>query len=116
MYLHFAKPYRFIFASRDPLRRIKLRLGSEKGGHTARLTFFDKPLDIVPTDREFRLLQFEPQMAYRWRGLFLYQIDIDLRHSSEETMPDAPYLLQITPDRGGRSGRGIPPGPRPKGI
>jgi hypothetical protein len=116
MYLHFAKPYRFIFASRDPLRRIKLRLGSEKGGYSARLTFFDKPLDIVPTDREFRLLQFEPQAAYRRGGLFLYQIDIDLRHTSEEYMPDAPYLLQITPDRGGRPGRGIPAGARPKGI
>ena len=116
MYLHFVKPYRIIFASRDPLRRIKLRLGSEKGEHTARLTFFDKPLDIVPTAREFRLLQFEPQAAYRWRGFYLYQIDIDLRQSSEEYMPDAPYLLQITPDRDGRSGRGVPPGPRSKGI
>ncbi len=99
LYLHFAKPYRIIFASRDPLRRIKLKVGSEKGDHTARLTFFDKPIDVVPTSREFRLLQFEPQAAYRWRGLYVYDIDIDLRHSSDEFMLDAPYLLQITPVR-----------------
>ncbi len=103
MYLHFAKPYRFIFASRDPLRRIKLKVGSEKGEHTARLTFFDKPLDIIPTTREFRLLQFAPQTAYRWRGLFVYEIDVDLRQSSDEFMLDAPYLLKITPVRERRS-------------
>jgi len=99
LYLHFAKPYHIIFASRDYLRRIKLKVGSEKGEHTARLTFFDKPLDVVPTAREFRLLQFEPQAAYRWHGLYVYDIDIDLRHSSDEFMLDAPYLLKITPVR-----------------
>ena len=103
MYLHFAKPYRFIFASRDPLRRIKLKVGSEKGEHTARLTFFDKPLDIIPTSREFRLLQFMPQAAYRWRGLYMYEIGVDLRQSSDEFMPAAPYLLKITPVRERRS-------------
>jgi hypothetical protein len=97
LYLHFAKPYRIIFASRDPLRRIKLKVGSEKGEYAARLTFFDKPLDIVPTSREFRLLQFEPQATYRWHGFYVYELDIDLRHSSDEWMLDAPYLLKITP-------------------
>jgi hypothetical protein len=116
LYLHIAKPYRIIFASREPLRRIKLRTGSEKGEHTARLSFFDKPLDIVPTAREFRLLQFEPQTAYRWRGFFLYQVDIDLHQLSNETMLEAPYLLQITPVREERSGRSAAPGPRPRGI
>jgi hypothetical protein len=96
-YLHFAKPYRIIFASRKPLRRIKLKIGSEKGEHTARLAYFDRPLDIVPTAREYRLLQFEPQTAYRWRGLYVYELDVDLRHSSDELMLDAPYLLKITP-------------------
>ncbi len=114
LYLHFAKPYRIIFASRDPLRRIKLKVGSEKGDHTARLTFFDKPIDVVPTSREFRLLQFEPQAAYRWHGLYVYDIDIDLRHSSDEFMLDAPYLLQITPVWNRSPRREPGPGLRPK--
>jgi hypothetical protein len=116
LYLHFAKPYPIIFASRDPLRRIKLKVGSEKGEHSARLTFFDKPLDVVPTSREFRLLQFEPRAAYRWRGFYVYELDIDLRHSSDEFMLDAPYLLKITPVRDARSKPGPPTGPRPKGL
>jgi hypothetical protein len=116
LYLHFAKPYPIIFASRDPLRRIKLKVGSEKDEHSARLTFFDKPLDVVPTSREFRLLQFEPRAAYRWRGFYVYELDIDLRHSSDEFMLDAPYLLKITPVRDARSKPGPPTGPRPKGL
>jgi hypothetical protein len=116
LYLHFAKPYSILFASRDPLRRIKLKVGSEKGEHTARLTIFDRPLDIVPTAREFRVLQFEPRAAYRWRGFYVYELGIDLRHSSDEFMLEAPYLLQITPVRERAPRRGLEPGPRPKGT
>jgi hypothetical protein len=107
MYLHWPKVYRIVFASHEPLRRIKLKLGSEKGEHAARLDFFDKRLDVVPTNREFRLLQFEPQAAYPWRGLYLYQIGVDLSQVSDENMLDAPYLVKVTPVGGkkGRAGR-----------
>jgi hypothetical protein len=112
LYLHVAKSYRFFFASKDPLERIKLKVGSEKGGYAARLTYFDRPLDIIETSREFRLLQFEPLAVYRWRGLYLYDINIDLRQISDEPMSGAPYLLKITPARKnpgkGTSGKAAP--------
>ena len=97
LYFHFAGTYRIFFASRTPLKIIRLRLGSEKGAFSARLMLFDRPLDVVRTNGEFRHFIFQPPTSYGWRGFHLYEIRLALIHESGEFMPETPYLVQITP-------------------
>lgn len=99
LYLHFAKSYRFFFASRTPLQRIEIVFGSEKGDHAATMSFFDTPLTVERTTREIRRLVFKPAGFYRRRNLYIYGMVVTLEHLSGESMLNAPYLLQIIPRR-----------------
>lgn len=106
MYLHFEKSYRFVFASREKVERLRLGYGSEKGEHEIRLTYFDAPLLAARTSREMRELVFEPREAYRLGGLHLYEIGLSLRKTSGENLLEDPYLLRITPMRKTGAGSG----------
>jgi len=99
MYLHFAKSYRFLFSSRTPLEAVKLRYGSVKGEHEIRAGFFDLPLFEARTNREMAERVFTPAAAYRWRGLYVYDLTVDLRKYSDENLLEDPYLVQILPLR-----------------
>jgi len=99
MYLHFEKSYRFVFASREKVERLRLGYGSEKGEHEIRLTVFDTPLLSERTSREMKERIFEPKEAYRLGGLYLYEIGLSLRKTSSENLLENPYLLRITPVR-----------------
>ncbi|MBN1938444.1 MAG: hypothetical protein JW843_02590, partial [Candidatus Aminicenantes bacterium] len=112
MYLHFEKSYRFVFASREQLDRIRLAFGSEKGGHEIGLRYFDEPLrtpgldpddgagaTFVRTNREIREIVFAPEAFYRLKGLYLYQIELSLKKLTDENLLDDPYYFQISPGR-----------------
>ncbi len=97
LYLHFAKPYRILFSSRAPLKAVKLVFGSETGVHEARITFFDTFLHAERTERQTKEIIFKPPAFYRKGGFCVYDLGIDLKHLSDETMLGAPYLLKIVP-------------------
>jgi len=99
MYLHFAKSYRFLFSSRTPLEAVKLRYGSAKGEHEIRVGFFDLPLFEAKTSRETAEKVFTPSASYRWRGLHVYDLTVDLRKFSDENLLEDPYLVQVIPLR-----------------
>jgi len=96
-YLHFEKSYRFIFSSRAKLERVKLLFGSEKGEYDVGMTFFDLPLFEGQTAFEKKDIILEPAAFYPLRNLFLYEVNISLRHRSSESMLVDPYLFQVIP-------------------
>ena len=98
-YLHLEKPYRFLFGSRKSLERLKLRFGSEMGEYGLELEQFDLPLWQGETRGEVKEIEFSPAAAYRFRNLFLYEIDLRLSHRSGESMQLDPFLFQILPWR-----------------
>jgi hypothetical protein len=99
MYLHFEKSYRFVFASREKLGKIRLAYGSEKGEHEIRMTFFDTPLLEAGTNREMKETVFEPKAVYRLGDRMIYEIGLLLKKNSGENLLVDPYLLRITPGR-----------------
>lgn len=99
MYLHFEKSYRFVFASREKLGKIRLAYGSRKGEHEIRMTCFDTPLLEDVTAEEIKETVFAPRAEYRLRDLYLYEIGLTLKKHSGENLLVDPYLLKITPLR-----------------
>ncbi|MBM3284747.1 MAG: hypothetical protein FJY81_02645 [Candidatus Aminicenantes bacterium] len=96
-YLHFEKRYKFLFGSRTELDRVKLVFGSDKGDYSVRLALFDIPVFEGRTAFEIREFAFEPAACYRFRNLFLYEINLSLAHHSTESMLIDPFLLQVLP-------------------
>jgi hypothetical protein len=99
MYLHFEKSYRFVFASREKLEKIKLTYGSTKGEHEIRMSFFDTPLLEARTSKEMKETIFVPTAAYRLRDLYIYEVVLSLKKFSGENLLVDPYLLRISPGR-----------------
>jgi hypothetical protein len=98
-YLHLEKAYTFLFGSRRRLERVKLRFGSNKGEYGLELKQFDLPLWQGETDGQVKEMEFSPAAAYRFKNLFLYEIDLRLVHRSGESMQLDPFLFQIIPWR-----------------
>ena len=98
-YLHLEKPYRFLFGSRRKLERIRLRFGSNTGGYDLEMRQFDLPLWQGKTDEEVKEIDFVPAAAYEFKGYFLYEVGLRLRHRSDESMILEPFLFQVIPRR-----------------
>ena len=98
-YLHFEKPYRFLFGSRKKLERVKLRFGSIKGDYSLAMRQFDLPLWEGKTNGELKEMEFAPAAVYEFKRLFLYEIDLRLTHRSDESMLLDPFLFQVIPWR-----------------
>jgi hypothetical protein len=99
LYLHAPKRYRFIFSSRRPLEEMKIAYGSEKGEYGVVARFFDLPLFEDRTILEKKELVLEPPAAYRVKGLYLYEVEVDLVKYSAENMQIDPYSFSVTPVR-----------------
>ena len=98
-YLHLERGYKFVFGSRTKLDKVKLVFGSAKGEYNLALSLFDLPLFEGQTAYETRELNFAPAAAYRFRSLFLYEVDVRLLHRSEESMLLDPFRFQVIPAR-----------------
>jgi hypothetical protein len=99
LYLHAPKRYRFLFSSRRPLEEVKIAYGSEKGEYGVASRFFDLPLFEDRTILERKEYILEPPAAYRVKGLYLYEIEVDLVRYSRENMQLNPYFFSVTPVR-----------------
>jgi hypothetical protein len=96
-YLHREGSFTFLFTSRTELEEIKLVYGSTKGTYTAKISFFDLPVYEGKTSNEKKEKILSPPGYYPYKKLFLYQICLDLRKTSSESMLVHPYFLQILP-------------------
>lgn len=99
LYLHAPKRYNFLFSSRRPLDEVRIAYGSERGEYGIAARFFDLPLFGDRTILERKEITFEPPAAYRLKGLYLYEIEVDLAKYSTENMQIDPYLVSVTPVR-----------------
>jgi len=97
LYLHKEKSYKILFSSKTKLEKIKLVFGSEKGEYEIRISLFDLPISSEKTKFEKKEIVLSPQAFYRLRNLFLYEINLELKKYSTESMLVDPYLLQIFP-------------------
>ena len=99
LYLHADREYKVFFGSRKKLDSVKLTFGSTEGEHDVKLRQFDLPLYEGRTVREKKEIVFTPAAAFPFRGLFIYEVDIDFKKRSDENLKVDPYLLQIIPLR-----------------
>ncbi|MCX7975027.1 MAG: hypothetical protein N3B16_11105 [Candidatus Aminicenantes bacterium] len=96
-YLHLEKPYRFIFGSKQELKEIEIRLGSEKGSYEIDLQAFDLPLFKTKIDREIQKVILTLPPAYRRGHLYLYEINLKMKHLTKESMQLEPFMIQFLP-------------------
>jgi hypothetical protein len=97
LYLHYPKTYRVIFSSRRKLEQVRLSYGSAKGEYGIAARLFDLPLFEDRTILQTKESVFSPPAYYRIKGLYIYEIDLDIRKYSPENMRSDPFFLSITP-------------------
>jgi len=99
-YLHREKSYKLFFSSRREIDNLKLVFGSEKGDHTLRIQCFDLPSTEEHTSHQRREMILSPPAAYRYKNLYLYELTLELRQHSQESMLVSPYFFQVVPLKG----------------
>jgi hypothetical protein len=97
LHLHQEKEYRILFSSRTELDKIRITFGSEKGEYSVRFSMFDLPLFDGKTSFERKTLEIFPKAHYPYKNLFLYEINLELKKLSSESMLVDPYFFQIVP-------------------
>ncbi len=96
-YLHFEKSYKFLFGSKSKLKKIKLLFGSQKGEYDLDMHLFDLPLFSGRTAYETKEMTVQPAACYPLKTLFLYEVNLTLKHHSPEPMLIEPYFFQVIP-------------------
>lgn len=98
-YLHQAKPYRFIFGSKQRINKLQIILGTEKGDYQVKLKAFDQPLVESRVTRSKQNFDVTLPSAYRRQHLFLYELNLEMKHLSPESMILDPFLIQFIPEK-----------------
>jgi len=98
-YLHLEKPYRFIFGSKQELKEIELRLGCERGDYEISLQAFDQPVIKTRITQEKKQFRLNLPPPYKRRHLYLYEINLEIKHLSPESMQLQPFMIQFIPGR-----------------
>ncbi|MGB6339147.1 MAG: hypothetical protein WBF32_05170 [Candidatus Aminicenantaceae bacterium] len=98
-YLHRENNYRILFSSRRARENLQLNFGSEKGEYEVRLNFFDLPIFEGKTSYEKRTITLDPPVYYQYNDLYLYEIHLNLKKLSSESMLVDPFFFQIVPIR-----------------
>ncbi len=93
------RDYNFYFAVKDELDKIDVEFGSPHGDYTLRLSLADAPAFTVTTRREIMSRPVESPPAYRWKGLYLYRISMNLKNESDAVTGRTPYLFALRPGR-----------------
>jgi hypothetical protein len=97
LYLHIAKPYKILFNAKSELKAMKVVFGSEKGEHAVTLRLFDRTVFSGTTRSERKEVEIPAPAFYRFRNLYLYEIDVDLRQISRENMRIDPFFFSVVP-------------------
>jgi hypothetical protein len=99
-FLHRENNYKILFSSRRKLEQIKFVFGSDKGEYETHISFFDMPFFHGKTAYETSEVILSPETCYPYKNLFLYEISLNLKKNSSESMLIDPYYFKITPARG----------------
>lgn len=99
-YLHREHSYKILFSSKKKLEKIRLTFGSETGEYDLNISFFDIPLFKGTTFYEKKEFIFAPTGYYSFKNLYLYELNLDLKKLSSESMLSAPYFFQVFPLKG----------------
>jgi hypothetical protein len=93
------RDYNFYFASRRPLKNLRIDFGSRQGDYDLGLGFWDEHPDNHPTRRVLDALTFADPPFYRLKGNFLYRVSIRVENKSGVKTGANPYQFAITPVR-----------------
>ncbi len=98
-YLHQEKPYRFILGSKQRIEKLQVILGADNGDYQVKLKAFDQPLGESRVTRSRQNLELALPPGYRKQHLFLYEINLEMKHLSPESMIIDPFLIQFVPGK-----------------
>jgi hypothetical protein len=76
---------------------MKLTFGSDDGEYEAKLTFFDLPIFEGKTSFERKELVFPSSAYFPYKNLYLYEINLNLKKLTPESMLIDPYFFQVFP-------------------
>ena len=93
------RDYNFYFTSQKELDKLEVEFGSPHGDYTLRLSLADAPAFAVTTRQEVMTRTVESPPAYRWKGLNLYRISMNLRNESDARTGLTPYIFALRPGR-----------------
>jgi hypothetical protein len=96
-YLHRENDYKILFSSRRKLERIQLAFGSDRGEYETRISFFDMPFYQGKTSYEKREVTLRPKTFSPFKSLYLYEINLNIKKKTSESMLIDPYYFKITP-------------------
>jgi len=99
LYLHREGSYKILFSTRRELKKIKLTFGSDKGEYEVKLSFFDLPAFEGKTSHERKELVLSPPAYFPYKYLCLYEINLNLKKLTSESMLIDPYFFQVFPLR-----------------
>ena len=97
LYLHREGSYKILFSSRRQLEKLQMTFGSDKGEYEAKLTFFDLPVFEGKTSFERKELVFPSSAYFPFKNLYLYEINLNLKKLTAESMLIDPYYFQVLP-------------------
>lgn len=99
LYLHREGAYRILFTSRRRLEKVKLVFGSESGGYDVKMSCFDISFFNEKTNYEKKEITLKLPAYYPFKKLYLYEVHLDLKKLSSESMLKAPYFFKLFPSR-----------------
>lgn len=99
LYLHREGAYRILFTSRRRLEKVKLVFGSESGGYDVKMSCFDISFFNEKTTYEKKEITLELPAYYPFKKLYLYEVNLNLKKLSSESMLKTPYFFKLFPSR-----------------
>ncbi|MBN1939748.1 MAG: hypothetical protein JW843_09180 [Candidatus Aminicenantes bacterium] len=93
------RDYNFYFTSAEELDVLEVEFGSPHGDYRLRLAMADSPAFAVGTSREVMTRTIESPPSYRWKGLYLYRISMDLQDETNTDTAHTPYTFALRPGR-----------------
>jgi len=97
LFLHREGDYKILFSSRKKLKDIKVIFGSEKGEYRVKFSIFDLPQFEGKISYEKKELNLYLSNSFHYKWLYLYEIDLNLKHLSSELMVRNPFFFQVIP-------------------
>lgn len=88
---------RFLFSSTKELENVRLIFGSQDGEYDLKVSCFDMPFFESQTSHEKKERLVPLPASFPYKRLYLYEINVDLKKNSPESMAMKPYFFQIAP-------------------
>ena len=91
--------YRFFVTSRRPIPAFRLSFGQQEGHYRIEVLYFDEILYQGEIRYEMKEIQTDLKKSYPYKNTHLYQITVKLEHLGGKTPPEAPFVLNLHPEK-----------------